>query len=876
MMQAPLVALAALSLTTLPASMPDQVPELLHRVVLPVTPSTPTSVDVSSRPVGEPDHLLVGLDDGTIDVFYASGSEMIVRVFELGSADPVDAVRAVRLPGPRNESAIVALQGRVLSVFQGGTPGVRDRMRLPASSGDYRLTRVRGPDVDGETRDRLLASDGRRVLEVGVGTAANRWGLSLSLVAEDEDGLALRPLSDRAVLVTASSGVLEFSVAEGMTRTAASGSADAAVSPGGTRPAIVPLGAATSDSLLCSGRRASGEWRRMVVELPDSLTLAMTVRDSMLLLGGALTADTLRGVGWLALVDAKGKGLAFSEHGRPVAAAATFGEWFAVQGEGRNLSVYDDRLRPVWDNASQVSPIGMAALALDEDGDEDLILVGTREFGVAADDVELIRESLNRPGFMASAVPVGSELVLERPMLTGFRSNAAELREIIAMESLRARELERSRSFLEAGRRVLTARAAAAVLGRRGQAEELRAWGAELLAAPKRERATLYGTIALLLPGLVWSAALVRSAERASTRAPIAAAVALVAAGAVVWGILDHTIWSPALPAGGVVLLATAAVQGARRRAGVLTARVPGAAIEELEIGIAEFTHGGADGSEGRRSIAKLALFAQEMLESFDEPEHFEALRSRLDVRAKAFYPAKYDTVQELPEHARAAGVAVTETEAMARAAGRMRAAVDVVLSGEDVSDGDLRRALHDIVAGRAELAKAADEARDAIRANPGCSVRACVTRVLDEKREMLERLGIEVDVGLGVDEQEDAVGIKRRDLHFVIENLVTNAAKAMREGSTRRIELSGVAAQPFFELRVADTGPGIPKLILESLFDTGETDGESGGFGLPNSREKLRRVGGDITVEWTGEGEGTRFLVRVPLWSAKREGGIE
>lgn len=257
------------------------------------------------------------------------------------------------------------------------------------------------------------------------------------------------------------------------------------------------------------------------------------------------------------------------------------------------------------------------------------------------------------------------------------------------------------------------------------------------------------------------------------------------------------------------------------------------------------------------------------MLESQDDPEHYGMLRDRLALRYKAFYPAKYDLAQDLEELGRRAGLAEAYTESLAAAARKIRDGVEEVLSGGQKPEGDVERALVRIVEGRDELARSADAARELVRRNPGCSVSACITRVLDEKREMLANEGIEMTVDLGIDPDADAVSIKRSDLYFVVENLVTNAAKAMRASPSRRISLEGVKRDATYELRVRDTGPGIPADRRLSIFIPGEPDGRKGGFGLPNSREKLRRWDGNIIVEDTPADEGATLLVTLRLWTS-------
>jgi len=64
----------------------------------------------------------------------------------------------------------------------------------------------------------------------------------------------------------------------------------------------------------------------------------------------------------------------------------------------------------------------------------------------------------------------------------------------------------------------------------------------------------------------------------------------------------------------------------------------------------------------------------------------------------------------------------------------------------------------------------------------------------------------------------------------------------------------------------VRDTGPGIPPLIQDDLFDVGTTTKHGGmGYGLWWSRMFLRRLGGDITLE-SQEGMGCVFTVTLPI----------
>ncbi len=217
----------------------------------------------------------------------------------------------------------------------------------------------------------------------------------------------------------------------------------------------------------------------------------------------------------------------------------------------------------------------------------------------------------------------------------------------------------------------------------------------------------------------------------------------------------------------------------------------------------------------------------------------------------------------------------------MAEAADRIKEGLETVLEESDPggraatpsSRGDVESALLDIQKGRDDLVRAADRAWSVVKRNPGCSVGAGVRRTLDQKRESLEAAGVRVLKELHVGPDKDAVSLFSSELDFVLENLLSNAIRHMREDGDReiRIEVSGVG--PLCKLRVRDSGQGISEEMVARLFAGRSSDGTTGGFGLPNSREKLRRRGGDIEVEWTEAGVGTTFLVTIPFWQAGRSG---
>lgn len=99
-----------------------------------------------------------------------------------------------------------------------------------------------------------------------------------------------------------------------------------------------------------------------------------------------------------------------------------------------------------------------------------------------------------------------------------------------------------------------------------------------------------------------------------------------------------------------------------------------------------------------------------------------------------------------------------------------------------------------------------------------------------------------------------------------VIGNLLDNAFDAMNEGTdykTRKELMFGIYSRPDAVLiTVDDTGKGIPKENMDSIFQNGySTKGEGRGTGLHQVRAMVESFGGKITVE-SQEGVGSSFSV--------------
>ena len=118
-----------------------------------------------------------------------------------------------------------------------------------------------------------------------------------------------------------------------------------------------------------------------------------------------------------------------------------------------------------------------------------------------------------------------------------------------------------------------------------------------------------------------------------------------------------------------------------------------------------------------------------------------------------------------------------------------------------------------------------------------------------------------ELDLGRGA---VPAVMIDTALMEQVFYNLAKNAVEAIGEKGTLRVTQSYDDA--YLRIAFEDDGPGIAPADLARIFEPYRTTKKHGnGLGLMVSRRIVRAHGGEIDVE-SRSGEGTRFIVRLPL----------
>lgn len=98
-----------------------------------------------------------------------------------------------------------------------------------------------------------------------------------------------------------------------------------------------------------------------------------------------------------------------------------------------------------------------------------------------------------------------------------------------------------------------------------------------------------------------------------------------------------------------------------------------------------------------------------------------------------------------------------------------------------------------------------------------------------------------------------------------VIFNLVNNGCQAMEEDGKISIQTEKVGSM--IQIRVTDSGPGVPAAIRESIFQpffTTKPVGAGTGLGLSMSRQIIEALGGRLTLP-SSDSSGSQFLVELP-----------
>jgi signal transduction histidine kinase/Tfp pilus assembly protein PilF len=132
-------------------------------------------------------------------------------------------------------------------------------------------------------------------------------------------------------------------------------------------------------------------------------------------------------------------------------------------------------------------------------------------------------------------------------------------------------------------------------------------------------------------------------------------------------------------------------------------------------------------------------------------------------------------------------------------------------------------------------------------------------------------------DIETDFDNNIGKINIIPQDIGRVVLNLINNAFYAVDEkkkqnlnGYEPTVSVSTKKNNGKVEISVADNGNGIPQKILDKIFQpffTTKPTGQGTGLGLSLAYDIIKAHGGELKVE-TGEGEGSEFIIQLPVTS--------
>jgi signal transduction histidine kinase len=148
------------------------------------------------------------------------------------------------------------------------------------------------------------------------------------------------------------------------------------------------------------------------------------------------------------------------------------------------------------------------------------------------------------------------------------------------------------------------------------------------------------------------------------------------------------------------------------------------------------------------------------------------------------------------------------------------------------------------------------------------------IDAAIDAMRPMAEAKGIQLEKQYGSLACEVSGDSTR--LQQVVLNLLLNAIKFTPEGG--KVEASVRQADSHAELTISDTGQGIAEEFLPHIFerfsqaDSSRANRHGGlGLGLAIVRHLVELHGGEIQAHSAGPGQGSAFIIRLPLAAASK-----
>lgn len=137
------------------------------------------------------------------------------------------------------------------------------------------------------------------------------------------------------------------------------------------------------------------------------------------------------------------------------------------------------------------------------------------------------------------------------------------------------------------------------------------------------------------------------------------------------------------------------------------------------------------------------------------------------------------------------------------------------------------------------------------------------IEEILEELEKEIEDKAIEVETDF---KDVPSFYIDKEHFKIVLRNIIKNAIEAMEKSEKRLLKISLEQVKNEIEIRISDTGKGIPKELIKKIFDPFFTSKVYGpGLGLSVALTIVQYYKGFISVE-SEPGKGSTFIIRIPV----------
>lgn len=127
-----------------------------------------------------------------------------------------------------------------------------------------------------------------------------------------------------------------------------------------------------------------------------------------------------------------------------------------------------------------------------------------------------------------------------------------------------------------------------------------------------------------------------------------------------------------------------------------------------------------------------------------------------------------------------------------------------------------------------------------------------------------------EIELRFALDESNPMALVRRGQVGQALIAILNNAFEAVRSQPERWIEVLTHATKEKVQIRVTDSGPGLPPHIQKRLFESfvpGSDPAQTSGVGLATARQMVQDSGGKIWLDT--DSKNTRFILEFPRISS-------